>query len=223
MGLEILATEPAALCIFAFDGSNERCWSEHLPERSWQGDFSLRVSQGEVIVPVSINGSQPLRFVLDTGSTRTLIDRSVAARLGLKEREASSLQGAGQGRIPIYALPNVDFQMPGLQSKGYDCFAVDLAPVGKAVGTREDGILGYDFFARFVVTIDFETKQMIVETPAAFHPEKTFEELPLEIRGKWGFVKGELVREALGGVLCRCFAHARMVRAIRRYADARRA
>jgi nicotinate dehydrogenase subunit A len=31
------------------------------------------------------------------------------------------------------------------------------------------------------------------------------------------------IREALGGVLCRCFAHTRMVRAIRRYADARRA
>ena len=29
------------------------------------------------------------------------------------------------------------------------------------------------------------------------------------------------IREALGGVLCRCFAHTRMVRAIRRYADAR--
>jgi nicotinate dehydrogenase subunit A len=30
------------------------------------------------------------------------------------------------------------------------------------------------------------------------------------------------IREALGGVLCRCFAHTRMVRAVRRYADARR-
>jgi aerobic-type carbon monoxide dehydrogenase small subunit (CoxS/CutS family) len=27
------------------------------------------------------------------------------------------------------------------------------------------------------------------------------------------------IRSALGGVLCRCFTHARMLRAIRRYAD----
>ena len=33
----------------------------------------------------------------------------------------------------------------------------------------------------------------------------------------------EEIREALGGVLCRCFAHTRMLRAIRKYADARRA
>lgn len=31
------------------------------------------------------------------------------------------------------------------------------------------------------------------------------------------------VREALGGVLCRCFAHTRMIRAIQRYRDTRRA
>jgi nicotinate dehydrogenase subunit A len=29
------------------------------------------------------------------------------------------------------------------------------------------------------------------------------------------------IREALGGVLCRCFTHTRMLKAIRRYADAR--
>lgn len=33
----------------------------------------------------------------------------------------------------------------------------------------------------------------------------------------------EDIRNALGGVLCRCFAHVRMLRAIRKYADARRA
>ena len=30
------------------------------------------------------------------------------------------------------------------------------------------------------------------------------------------------IRDALGGVLCRCFAHTRMFRAIRKYAEARR-
>lgn len=33
----------------------------------------------------------------------------------------------------------------------------------------------------------------------------------------------EEIREALGGVLCRCFTHLRMLRAIRKYADTRKA
>jgi nicotinate dehydrogenase subunit A len=32
----------------------------------------------------------------------------------------------------------------------------------------------------------------------------------------------EEIREALSGVLCRCFAHLRMLRAIRKYADTRK-
>jgi nicotinate dehydrogenase subunit A len=32
----------------------------------------------------------------------------------------------------------------------------------------------------------------------------------------------EEIREALGGVLCRCFVHARMLRAIRKYAETRK-
>jgi nicotinate dehydrogenase subunit A len=31
------------------------------------------------------------------------------------------------------------------------------------------------------------------------------------------------IRDALGGVLCRCFAHLRMMRAIRKYVEARKA
>ena len=33
----------------------------------------------------------------------------------------------------------------------------------------------------------------------------------------------EEIRDALGGVLCRCFTHTRMLRAIRKYAEAKRA
>jgi Aspartyl protease len=155
--------------------------------------FPFELSQGVIIVPVSIHESRPLRFALDSGSTRTLVERNLAASLGLKEGDASSLQGAGQGRISVHGLHDLDLQMPGLESTGYDGFTADLTPLEQSVGTRVDGILGYDFFARFVVTIDFEAKQMTVELPAAFYPSNAFEELALEIRGKWAFVKGELM------------------------------
>lgn len=155
--------------------------------------FQFEWKEGMIIVPVSIRGSRPLRFVLDSGSTRMLLDRAVAASLGFREGETSSLQGAGQGRIPIRALHDVDLQFPGLDSNGYDFFTIDLAPEERTLGTREDGILGYDFFSRFVVTIDFEARRVTVQPPAAFRPRSGSEELPLAIRGKWPFVKGELV------------------------------
>ena len=155
--------------------------------------FPIELSQGMVIVPVSIGGSAPLRFVLDSGSTRTLIDREVAASLGLKEGDAGSLQGAGAGRIPTHSLHDVDLRMPGLETRGYDCFTADLKPLEQSTGTRVDGILGYGFLARFAITVDFEGKEMTVELPTAYHARPGFEELPLEIHDQWAFVKGELV------------------------------
>ena len=185
-----------AIAVLCFPNSpaqnNPSDQNDVFANKAGSATFPFEMSQGEVIVPVSIRGSRPLRFVLDSGSTRTLIDKTVAASFGLKEGKAGSLQGAGRGPIPIHALQNLDLQMPGLETKHYDCFTIDLTPVSKSVGTQEDGILGYSFFARFVVTTDFETKHMTVELPNAFKPPPNFEELPLEIRGRWAFVKGEL-------------------------------
>jgi hypothetical protein len=154
--------------------------------------FAFEFEHGFIIVPVSIHGSRPLRLVLDSGSARTLIDRNVAAALQLKEGAASSLQGAGQGRTPIYSLGNIDFHLPGLDTQGYEAFTVDLSPVSKAAGIQEDGILGYNFFARFAVEINFESKQMTITRPGAFRVPPSFQQLPLEIRAKWPYVKGVL-------------------------------
>jgi len=78
--------------------------------------FSFDWRKGMIFVPVRINGSKPLSFVLDSGSTRTLIDRHVASTLGLKASGTGSLQGAGSGRIPVEFIHDVSIALPGLES-----------------------------------------------------------------------------------------------------------
>jgi hypothetical protein len=57
-----------------------------------------------------------------------------------------------------------------------------------------DGILGYEVFSRFVVTVDYKDRRLTVTFPEAFHPAgESAQMLPLELRDKWAFVKGELV------------------------------
>ncbi len=155
--------------------------------------FPFEWDHGMIVVPVSLAGSRPLRFILDTGSTRILIDRGVAASLGLKEGTESSLQGAGSGRQTIHALHHVDLHLPGLGTRNYDCFTIDLSSLEHTLGTRPDGIIGYDFFARFAVTIDFTARRIKVARAADFHATSLAKQLPLRIVHKWPFVKGELV------------------------------
>jgi Aspartyl protease len=155
--------------------------------------FAFDWRKGMIFVPVRINGSRPLSFVLDSGSTRTLIDRHLAAILGLKASGGGSLQGAGAGRIPVEFIHDVNIALPGVESKGYELSTADLQPLEASLGVKVDGILGYEVFSRFVVTVDYEAKSLTFTVPQAFRPGSTALALPIEIRHKWPFVKAELV------------------------------
>lgn len=155
--------------------------------------FPFEFRQGMIFVLVRINGSEPLAFVLDTASTRMLVDRTLAKRLGLKTSGQGSLQGAGSGRIPIEFIQNVNIGLPGLESTGYEFSTADFRPLAASLGVAVDGILGYELFRRFVVKIDYESKTLTLTQPEAFHADESTQALPIELRGKWAFVKGELV------------------------------
>jgi hypothetical protein len=155
--------------------------------------FAFDLRKGMIFVPVRINGSTPLSFVLDSGSTRTLIDRRLAAVLGLKARGTGSLQGAGSGRIPVEFIHDVTVALPGVEGKGYELSTADLQPLEASLGVKVDGILGYELFSRFVVTVDYEAKNLTFTLPAAFRPSDAALALPIELRDKWPFVKAELV------------------------------
>ena len=141
------------------------------------------------IIEVRINGSRPLWFALDTGSSRMLLDSSLIDVLGLTRGTADSIHGAGAGAVPIVSIDQeVALAVGGLRSGGYHFDATDLSHVG--LRDRIDGILGYDFIERHVVLIDYARSQV------TFDPEsipKGSREVPIEIEGKWPFVTGTLL------------------------------
>lgn len=155
--------------------------------------FAFDWRKGMIFLPVRVNGSRALSFVLDSGSTRILIDRTLASGLGLKATGAGSMQGAGAGRIPIEYIQNVSIALPGVESTGYDLSTADLQPLEASVGAKVDGIIGYELFRRFVVTVDYEAKKLTLTLPEAFHASSAAQVLPIELRDKWPFVKAELV------------------------------
>ena len=150
-------------------------------------------NKGMIFVAIRLNGSPPLSFVLDTGSSRTIVDRTLAKSLGLKTSGSSSIQGAGAGHIPIEFIHDVSVTLPGIESAGYALSTADLQPLEPSLGVRVDGILGYELFSRFVVTVDYEAKTMTLGPPGAFHASNIAQAIPIELRDKWAFVKAELV------------------------------
>ena len=98
---------PAVLCAQASDTKDKATFAAG--DRKATFGFDWR--NGMIFIPVRLNGSRPLSFVLDTGSTKMIVDRALATSLGLKAGGSGSLQGAGAGRIPIEFIHNVSIAM----------------------------------------------------------------------------------------------------------------
>lgn len=154
--------------------------------------FPVRIQDDLVYIPTEIGGRH-LWFVLDSGSSRILLDRSLAAALGLKMEGASSIQGAGAGRIPIQSVRDVDVRVPGIDSTYAEISTIDLKGSSQELVRSVDGILGYDFLLRFVVTVDYEHSTVTVQAPETFVPPSQAQTIPITFQGKWPIAKAELL------------------------------
>jgi hypothetical protein len=154
--------------------------------------FPFEWREGMIFIPVRLNGSKPLSFVLDSGSAKTLVDRTLAASLGLKASGTGSIQGAGAGRIPIEFIPDVSVGLPGIECAGFELSTADLRPLETSAGAKVDGIIGYELLRRLVVTVDYEGKTLTLTLPEAFRASGKADAIPIEVRDKWAYVKAEL-------------------------------
>ena len=150
---------------------------------------------GLVVLPVTIGTSRPLRFVLDSGAGRMVLDRAVADELGLVREGSGYVMGAGEGALRVEYVRDVTLTLPGLTSGGHELAALDLAPLAKTVGGRVDGVIGYQVFERTVVEIDYPGGRVTFRAPERFTYQGAGAELPIDIERRWPFVRAELVLE----------------------------
>src|SRR5215472_7366597 len=103
-----------------------------------------------VVVPVSINGGQPLDFLLDTGTSRTMIERKIANQLQLPT-VATGMIGGVQGAMPV-SLAHADSVSLG-EAKVGD-LNLTVVPANTGLPHELHGILGEDFLEKFDMLID---------------------------------------------------------------------
>jgi predicted aspartyl protease len=149
----------------------------------------VRNEKSHVFISARIIGhDEELRFVFDTGAGRTVIDRRVAARLGLKATEKSSIGGVGTGRMDVDVVKNASLQLGDVRLDGVDLNLVD--DVHESAGTA--GIIGYDLLCTSVVTLDYKQPSIVVTTSSAFQYHGKGDVLSLSFKGRWPYIRGAL-------------------------------
>ena len=125
--------------------------------------LKFRLQNGLVMVPATVNESEPLSFLLDTGYSITTIHPRLVEPLKLPRAGSVTIVGiAGEEAAPMYS--GAEFT---LGTATYRPRRVAAVP-SEARRRRRDGILGSGLFRRFVVQLDFRTTTMRLFNPEDF-------------------------------------------------------
>jgi hypothetical protein len=149
--------------------------------------FELLKSR-HIAIQVKINGKGPYRVIFDTGAPTNLINNKVAKEAGVTgKKEATGFFGASLGAKTIKS-----FEVGDLVLKDMPTMVMDhptVAAIASVVGPIE-GLIGYPFFARYKMTIDYQKKEMTL-VPNGFEPGDTMQAMMDRLMGAAGGKKAE--------------------------------
>lgn len=117
--------------------------------------------EGQIVVPLYVDGTGPWRFLIDTGSSRSAISEALAAKIGMPlVAQTAMTTGSGTSMRPVARLTNLTVGCARAQAL--------LAPTLSAaelrrLGSGVVGVLGQDFLSRFSFTIDYRSNLLIWE------------------------------------------------------------
>lgn len=121
-----------------------------------------------VLECVKVNGKGPYTFLLDSGASETIVMPDAARDLGLKGQMVPSETVGQVEKVKLDVLSVGEAQVRGLDICVYD--PPQARPLKAANGGKLDGLLGRSFFDKFLLTVDYRSKQIKLQ-PIDSKPE----------------------------------------------------
>jgi predicted aspartyl protease len=125
-----------------------------------------------IIIPLKVNDSDTLRFILDTGVSSIIVtDPHVLKKQNLKATRRVKLTGAGEGQdvSASVAIGNT-LRMGRMKATHQNIVIIDedILRLSEYVGVPVHGIFGFELFNNFVVTIDFRNRELLLLLPSFY-------------------------------------------------------
>jgi len=175
--------------------------------------FELLRTQ-HMTVMVKVNGKGPYRLIFDTGAPIILLTNKIAREAGVIPKTHKNPPFMLFGSIGQFKIKSLE--VGGLKADDLSTIVMDhptVAAMAKAVGPIE-GIVGFSFFARYRMTIDYQAKEMTF-VPTTFEPPDMLAKITALLlgpkaqaarqvvapAGQWGFRVGKETADEAAGVL----------------------
>jgi predicted aspartyl protease len=124
-------------------------------------------AQPLILLPVEVNGEGPFEFILDTGAGTSLLSSELGKKLSVKVIGSKQGQSAG-GAISVSLAKVSSLAAGSAKVDDVDVGLVDLSHIGKTVGAKIDGDLGYNFLKHFRITLDYRNNEIRLDDPKRF-------------------------------------------------------
>jgi len=139
-------------------------------------------NSNKIYVKVKIADSEPLSFILDSGAAFVVVDTERAKNLGLSLKPIGEQYGAGNKSVSSFSGQLSSWSIAGTQLDPVDFMGIPVnASVSASEGRAVDGLLGYDFFQKFVIIIDYDRETLTLTDPKCFQPDPSGVVIPIEV------------------------------------------
>ncbi|SKA15551.1 PDZ domain (Also known as DHR or GLGF) [Chitinophaga eiseniae] len=124
---------------------------------------------GVVVISATLdNIPDTLQFILDTGSAGISLDTATCVRLGIQLTPTDKVvKGLGAAKTVSFAM-NHSLKLPGLSVDSLNFHVNDYELISQVYGIQVDGIIGYSFLSRYIVTVDYDTEEIIVNSKGRY-------------------------------------------------------
>ena len=129
--------------------------------------FPFKQFSGGVMVLQAKFGNVPdsLNFILDTGSGGISLDSSTCQEFHIPLRPSdTTITGIGGVRKVSFAFDQT-LGLPGLKVEHLNFHVNNYEVLSSVYGEKVDGIIGYSFFSRYIVKINFDSSMIEVYSP----------------------------------------------------------
>jgi predicted aspartyl protease len=143
-----------------------------------------------IFVSATIGGT-PVRMMVDTGGTNLLMPAKALA-LGLSPEGKLAGGGVGAEKVDVGMVHAPDLRLGDAVLDKPVLYVLDLGPMQSLEGTPADGLIGFEMFRRFRVTIDYPARMLTLSSKEAFAPPAGAHAVPFELAERTPVVRGTL-------------------------------
>lgn len=165
--------------------------------------IKFKTASNLIIIPMTINESDTLNFILDTGIRYPIItELPFVKKLNLNYMVPVELKGLGEGEtLTAYRSGNNVIKMEGLVARNQEVQMIieENFQISHMLGIPVHGLIGFNLFKDYIVKIDYQDEELTLYKPEyyKYRDRKRDIIMPLMFDGNKPFVRTSIVTDEM--------------------------